>query len=1330
LQAIADNAAGRVVLVVDQLEELATLTENAGERDAFMHALATAADDPDLPVRVIFTLRDDYLGRLASSAVVRRAFARVTVLERPTSAALKAILVQPLRAVGYSFEDDDLPSEMVAEVVDELAALPLLQFAGRQLWERRDQQAHRLTRRAYAELGGVSGALARHADGLLAGLTPEQEDGARQMLLRLVTSEGTRQVVGEPDLLEGLPTGGLEVLHQLVRGRLLSVRRGDARKPAEYELVHESLIRTWSRLQRWLDESREELTFLAEARQAATRWARQDRRDSELWQGHALLDAERALRHLAGVVPAEVEAFLAAGRRQATRRRRRFRILIGVLIAGLVLLAGVFRIQERRASSARGDAERQSTRARKQTAVAVNERGKAERRQVDLEIAAARAALKAGRIQEARARTRRALTTRDDVRARAIWWRIQREPLQWSRRTYNGAMTEIALSPDGAELLVTSGIGAMLRMDSRSGSAHEHSFKEAVVSPIYLPGGQRVAVIGAESKRLLLLDRKTGNTVRTFKLAESLPLGIFTGPRGQVLGAADRKGLRLFRRDRTEPWKVIPFGTQPGDLARATALSADRRFLATLHFDRGVRIWSLPEGRLLQRLPNRSPALDRLALTAKGRIVALPLDREIRVWHRQRPNRPVDIPIHSPVSQIRFLPDDRLMIIYKDGQLALHDPASGKRLRGIRLPEGPYIGIHVDYQSRWLVTCTAQGLVELRSLGALLSPVPRRGGHSPIWRLRYSPDGRLIASGEGSGAVRLWNARTGRERIRLSGHRSTVHRLAFSPNGRLLVTGSLDGALRIWDPANGRLLTAYQHEDAVAAIAFSPDGRWLVSADHGAFVEIRDVKTGGRVHRYREHYGVTDLVFSRDGRRLLVLIGWRKAVHLYETRGWRRLRSFTLPAVAQSLDYHPDGSRFAVGLVDGTVRLVPIAGGKPHTVGRFALEQVIDLRFDRSGRFLAATSAVAQRVWDVQTGRSLVRLAAPLGVGFSLDFAPTGRALLVGQSGYPRIHDARTGMPRWRTALVLPRADRVLSQRGWEHLDGRPASDPAPGKAWAAAVKSRAVYASASPDEALVCLVTPDHQVELWDVARDRRLWRRTVERTPVAQAVTGGCVVQELHGFSRSTTLLSRKGEVKRWEKLLPVVPVGSRGSLLMAENHLKVVDSHGRELERRAVQGQHQAAVLLGTRHAAGRLGSIEIYARPQRGQGGPVRLQGVSATDAPTFLAEGPAGTLLGGFDSGQVFLWDQRTGERLLGMKLQGAVFDVQRRLAKMHVFTFTGDRGTLDLTDLERPYCALLREVWREVPFGWARGAMVPAALPKGHRCQRTAPRKRGPRSRQ
>ena len=274
LQRLADQVGARVLLFVDQLEELfnqAPAGEGALRQSQFIRAVFGAADDAQVPVRVVFTMREEFLNRLSEGIDARDALRGVTLLRGPGPETLQQILELQAAVRGYGY-DERLAESMAAEVLGEVCSLPLLQFACEQLWQDRDRSRKVLTRRAYEAMGGVAGALARHADGLLAGLDQADLDAAHVMLLRLVTPERTRRVLPREALLEGLEPAAAVVLERLTEGRLVSLKRSRGRS-ARVELVHELLVVNWARLRRWIEESHEDLVFLEEAGRAAELWA-------------------------------------------------------------------------------------------------------------------------------------------------------------------------------------------------------------------------------------------------------------------------------------------------------------------------------------------------------------------------------------------------------------------------------------------------------------------------------------------------------------------------------------------------------------------------------------------------------------------------------------------------------------------------------------------------------------------------------------------------------------------------------------------------------------------------------------------------------------------------------------------------------------------------------------------------------------------------------------------------------------------------------------------------------------------------------------------------
>jgi long-chain acyl-CoA synthetase len=295
------NGPTGVLLLVDQLEELCTRTADRDEQRRFIDALSVAADDPAVPVRSICAARDDFLYRildLAPGAGVPQypgsaGLGPVTVLPRMTAADLERALIGPLEGTGYSYEDPALVGDIIAAVEGDIACLPLVQFTAQRLWDGRDRQRKLLTRDRYREIGGVAGALADHADGVIAGLAPDERSSCRALLLRLVSPSGTRRSQSRAAILDGLAPTAEALLDTLIAARLITPRDDDVGAP-ELELTHETLVTSWGTLARWLDESRAERRIMSDAEQAAALWERTGER-AQHWEGALLDEARRAV---------------------------------------------------------------------------------------------------------------------------------------------------------------------------------------------------------------------------------------------------------------------------------------------------------------------------------------------------------------------------------------------------------------------------------------------------------------------------------------------------------------------------------------------------------------------------------------------------------------------------------------------------------------------------------------------------------------------------------------------------------------------------------------------------------------------------------------------------------------------------------------------------------------------------------------------------------------------------------------------------------------------------------------------------------------------------
>jgi DNA-binding winged helix-turn-helix (wHTH) protein len=201
------------LVVVDQFEEL--FTQNpAAVRDDFVTLLRRLVDGAG--IHLVLVMRDDFLLKCHHHPELAPIFRDLTPVGPPPPAGLRRALVEPAAGRLFVFEDELLVEEMISEVEFERGALPLLAFAVARLWELRDEKRRMLTREAYEAIGGVGGALARHAEATVEAIGLERLPIVRELFRNLVTSAGTRARREWDELLSvfersALPLGVREV---------------------------------------------------------------------------------------------------------------------------------------------------------------------------------------------------------------------------------------------------------------------------------------------------------------------------------------------------------------------------------------------------------------------------------------------------------------------------------------------------------------------------------------------------------------------------------------------------------------------------------------------------------------------------------------------------------------------------------------------------------------------------------------------------------------------------------------------------------------------------------------------------------------------------------------------------------------------------------------------------------------------------------------------------------------------------------------------------------------------------------------------------------------
>jgi WD40 repeat protein/class 3 adenylate cyclase len=1041
------EAGGRLVLLVDQFEELFTTTVDADERDAFVEALVRATTEDHERVIAVLTIRADFYGHCAEHRELARLLAANHVLVGTMSAdELQRAVELPARRVGLRVESV-LSHALVDEAADEPGGLPLLSTTLVELWRKRESGWLRME--TYEKSGGLRGAVARLAERSYQQLTDAEQQTAKTVLLRLVGSgEGQAAVRRRVPIAEFDPdsnTAAAAVLDRLTRDRLLT------RSDGLVEIAHEALIREWPRLRDWLEEDVQGRAVRAHLTEAAKQWQEADRNAAELYRGPRLSVAmDWAATHSDELNELERE-FVSESRRASEReaeRQRRTNRRLRSLLAGvavflvLALLAGGLALVQRgraRESAREADRQADTARSRELAASAINVLDEDPELSVLLAIEAIEAA------------------PGDDPPPRE-------------------AVSALHDAVRSTRTLLSRGWDRSLPFNELDG--------------VMSPDASLIAATG-RAATLQAWDSATGNVA--WEIKDDLGAGWFSQPHfspdGSVLAVAfNRYWTEEHRVDGGRATGIYLIEPRSGELVEMIPPSSKCDWVG-LPF----RYAFTPDGDQLLRVADPPPCLDgRLDLEFID-LDSLRVTRRVAVTSPQVENGGPYLFVGVDMRHGRLqVSDGEGAFGLSAGSTRMIDLASGKVLwkrrevSGFLSPDGSIMALSTrgpDQRAVELVDpATGETIRELTG---------HKAGAADV---AFSDDGRLAYTAGLDGTARVWEVATGSNLITLRGDKHGLIRLSVDNRGERLAAFGVDGSARIWeltaqplgetmaldlspaqiglrsidaaggvaavmafgpeaadalvfDPATGEIIRRFR-DHAGQVLALTPDGRAIIyqhlvgqSPDRFDWavgpIVVRDAATGATRtelegfcdwvdpvqdcpvlppdHPYAEW--VIGLSVTTDGRRAAAGgdVGFAVSVWDVDTGSvvatlgpFGEPGSGGIPGAA----IHPDGSKVAVRIVGDQPRLAIVALDG-SVLAEFPFEPPATsaghVAFSPDGSLLAAGGS-RLAVFDSKSWNVLWQVDAHDGGVFHLDFSPDGRSIVTtGSDGFLRLWGARDG---------------------------------------------------------------------------------------------------------------------------------------------------------------------------------------------------------------------------------------------------------------------------------------------------------------------------------
>jgi WD40 repeat protein/DNA-binding SARP family transcriptional activator len=992
-----------LLLVIDQFEEVFTLVTDAGERDRFLDLLAESVDQAAADLTVVATLRADFYDRPLRHERFGRLLAERTV---PVPALdpeeLERVVSSPARRAGVGLESG-LVARIIAEMREQPAGLPLLQYALTELWERRE--GSNLSVRAYDASGGIGGAIARRAEQIVRDLDADGRELARQLFLRLIElGEGT------PDTSRRVRTSELqslradrgdmaEVIERFARHRLLVFDRDPQSREPTLGLAHEALLAAWPRVQQWVDEARDDVRQQRRVAASAGQWIESGQDRSYLLSGSRLDQATHWISSTRMLLGASERTYIAASmaeriRAEAEDRQRdeheaalerhavtRMRALVVALGVGALVAGGLSLL-------ALGESQRANRETRTATA-----RGLAAAAVANLDADPEQSILLALQaIDETRATDGTVLPEAEEALHRAVV--ASRAIL--TIRDEGGGVAWVN-SPALGSVFVTQGsedpedAGEVRVRDATTGdvvlalSAHEID----VNSVAFSADGTMLATSGDDGF-LRVWDLATGDErIRHKGPAGGQVWGPSFSPDGTLVAAiwTDEGRLRVLRTDTSEP--VL-------DTDGPTALLSGTEF---------------------------SPSGERLAITewqGDATVIDVGTGEEVERFE-------------GPLTSTGWSPDERWIVTASsDGTAKVWEASTGVMRFTLFGHTADVLAVDWSRDSARIATGSGDGTAKVWQLDEAgprelltLSSQDLQGG---VGGVAFSPDGTMLLTGQFiDAAIKVWD-------IGLAGDAEWINRpaqilgeggLAFAADGSSVIASSDGGTVTAWDPTGGSEgLVSVDHENWVLTIDTSPDGRWIASGGEGGTVKVWDRLTG-ELHLSHESAGadassVTALAWGSDD--ILAIARNGEPIVLIDSDG---SEVASLPVedgiVVAALAFRPDGDRLATSLVTGDSERWDAARHQIE-VWDWRQEEVVEavvtlsdtVAFDPTGdRIATAHPALeAPQIWDLTTD-TLEGLDGGPGGAFDVAWSPDGALIAAaGTDGVIRLWDSQSGTLR------------------------------------------------------------------------------------------------------------------------------------------------------------------------------------------------------------------------------------------------------------------------------------------------------------------------------
>jgi WD40 repeat protein len=942
----------RTIIFIDQFEELFALCSPSIQKD-FTEGLFNLINKSSL-ITLIITIRSDFYEPLQNSCFGDWLKGGQVNVKSMTDEEVKSAITEPAIKVGLQLQPG-LVELITRDIKNIRHFLPLLEFTLEQLWKK-EHKNNCLTCAGYSEIGGVTVSLVQKAEITFHALNQSEQQLTRQIFTRLINygSPGIPDTRLPPLSIAELEINGKENqdIHKLVTkfadARLL-VTDVDGKSRKTVEIIHDTLISSWQRLEGWVQKDRENLLLRQIIDQQALEWEKNNRNEGDLVLSEnrlKLADALLKQKNFLSEVQADyVRACL------DKRKRDEERQALEKSLTQENLEEKISRLAE----AARNDSKD-------------NKKLSALTKLIDAGIQIK----KSSQIE-----------IRPEVKLHFLitFGQILTEIAEKnSFEVHKNGITGVSFSPDG-QTIASSSLDKTVKLWSFDGNLLQtlEGHEDQVMDVSFSPDGEMIAS-ASEDKTIKLWRKYTDDqtqwilykTYKTLAGHEKSVVGVSFSPDSQIIASASEdKTVKLWDKN----GNLLHTFSDHKDGVINVAFSPDSKLIASASKDHTIKLWDLEKKELKSSSEKHFAEVSAVSFGHDSKtLISSGWDQYIMFWNIDG-NVPSVIRSERNEAKVYYvtfsLDGETIAAVSEDGLITLWEKngnskrtfkghqksvtkvsfsadsktlVSGSLDRTIKIWDcttkfnghsSEILKIDFSLDGKTIATASEDGTVKIwHRNGELLKSFKDKDNDGAVFDIKFNPDGKTIATAS-QNKVKIWNFK-GKKKERFSEYNSFVSSINFNPQGTEIAVGYADGTVILWNinDEESRILTndtETKHIETVYMLTFSPQGTMIATASGDKTVKLWDLN--GDLLAYREYESSAYYVsFSHDGRLIATASMTKNDAHQIElwhpNNNYQQILKRNFNSLVIGLGFIAEGKIVAAITDDQTITLWNSADGK------------------------------------------------------------------------------------------------------------------------------------------------------------------------------------------------------------------------------------------------------------------------------------------------------------------------------------------------------------------------------------------------------------------